>query len=226
MTEDETTEESAPAKRQKAKRRFLVLGVVGAVIVVAGIGMFAWHNQPSFCGTLCHMPMSTYEDTYFAAADTETVDKWGNAVSDSDAMLAVGHREGADITCLDCHTPSISQQVGEVVETITGNYYYPLSEVSVKELMDNSNQVSNATGDEFCLNESCHNMTRDDLATLTADMTRNPHDSPHAENACSDCHKSHRASVMLCSECHADAEIPDGWMTADEGEAISQSIYS
>ena len=54
-------------------------------------------------------------------------------------------------------------------------------------------------------------MTRDDLIQATADMERNPHVPQHGENQCSDCHKAHRASVNMCSQCHNDAPIPEGW---------------
>ena len=211
---------------KKKSKKLMVLGIVLGIIVVAGIGMFVWHNDPSFCGTLCHTPMGEYGETFAAEANAPATDKWGNAVSNSNAMLAVSHREEADAACLTCHVPSLGQQVGEAIATITGDYYYPLSEVSLKDLMANSGHDSNSKGDEFCLNESCHNITRADLTAKTANLVRNPHAWEHSEQACSDCHKSHRASVMACTACHADAVVPDGWITAAQGKIIQESIYS
>ena len=220
----DASDRPARPKRKKSKK-LLVLGVVLGVIVVAAVGMFVWHNDPSFCGTMCHTPMAEYGDTYYAEADAPCVDKWGNEVSNASAMLSVSHREEADATCLSCHVPTLGQQVGEAVATVTGDYYYPLSEVSLKDLLVNSDHESNMNGDQFCLNESCHNITRADLTEMTSDMARNPHAWEHSENPCSDCHKSHRASVMYCTQCHADAEIPDGWVTYAKGEQILQGIY-
>ena len=216
-------ETAAPAK--KKSKKLPIIGAIVAVIVVAGIGMFVWHNDPSFCGALCHTPMTMYGDTYYSEANAPATDKWGNAVSNSNSMLVVSHREKAGTDCLTCHVPSIGQQMGEVAATITGNYYYPLSEVSTADLLVNSGHATEGKGDEFCLNESCHNITRADLTELTSDRVRNPHAWEHAEQACSDCHKSHRASVMACTECHADAVVPDGWVTAEEGKRIAEGIY-
>ena len=55
MTEE--MKESAQAETGKAekvgkKRWLVVVSVIVAVLVVAGIGGFAWHNTPSFCGGL------------------------------------------------------------------------------------------------------------------------------------------------------------------------------
>ena len=220
-----------PAKRKSKKLK--VVGIVVGVIVILGIGMFVWHNDPSFCGTVCHTSMSTYTDTYNAQADQPATDKWGNEVSNASAMLVVSHRESGK-ACLDCHVPSISQQLGEVVETITGNYYYPLEEATAADLLYNAgNSIEgDPKGDAFCLKSGCHvnadgsDLTRADLTERTSDRARNPHAWEHAENACTDCHKSHRASVVICTECHSDVEIPDGWVDAETGEEIHKKIYA
>ena len=80
--------------------------------------------------------------------------------------------------------------------------------------------------DQFCLNESCHNMTRDDLIQATSDLERNPHVAQHGENQCSDCHKAHRASVNACSQCHNDAPIPEGWISAADNTALEKELDS
>ena len=80
--------------------------------------------------------------------------------------------------------------------------------------------------DQFCLNESCHNMTRDDLIQATSDLERNPHVPQHGENQCSDCHKAHRASVNACSQCHNDAPIPEGWISAADNTALEKELDS
>ena len=55
-------------------------------------------------------------------------------------MLAVTHKQ-AGVECLSCHVPPFGQQIGEVTETITGDYYYPLAETSITELMENSGRI-------------------------------------------------------------------------------------
>ena len=75
--------------------------------------------------------------------------------------------------------------------------------------------------DELCLNESCHHLTRDDLYELTADMgTYNPHWAHHEELECTTCHKAHRASVMYRTQCHAQAEVPEGWLSMAESNNL------
>lgn len=220
MSENNTAE-NAPSAKKSSKKWPIVTGVVAAILVVAGAGMWVWHEQPSFCGAICHYPMATFNTTYDQEPNTTGVDKWGNEVSNTSAMLCVTHKVsteegGAGATCLSCHVPTLSEQISEGMTWVAGNYFYPLYERSGSELTE----ARGAESDEFCLNESCHNITRDDLVELTSDMEFNPHVSQHGETACTDCHKAHRASVMACSECHTDAEVPDGWLTVDESDAL------
>lgn len=59
----------------------------------------------------------------------------------------------------------------------------------------------------------------------TADKAFNPHSNHHGEANCSDCHKSHRASVMQCTQCHNDAaaSMPEGWVDYKTGKQIAES---
>ena len=71
MAEDEKfsqPEEGAqtPSPKRKAKRGWVIGGVVAAVIVVAGAGFWVWHETPSFCNSICHSPMDSYVDTYYS----------------------------------------------------------------------------------------------------------------------------------------------------------------
>jgi flagellar basal body-associated protein FliL len=219
---EEATEQAAAEPAAKKKKWPIVVGIVVAVLVVAGIGMWTWHEQPSFCNAFCHTPMDTYVATYDATPDSAATDKWGNEVSNSDAMLAVVHKQ-AGLNCLSCHVPALSQQVSEVGEEVTGNYYYPLEERSLQDLVTNSG--STASADSFCLRSGCHDMTRQDLTNATSDMSFNPHRWQHGEIACSECHKSHRASVFYCTQCHSEAasSMPDGWVTYSQGQKIASS---
>jgi hypothetical protein len=231
--------ETAKRKRKGGARLPIVILVV-AVIAAVGSGFWVWHEQPSFCNAVCHTPMDAVVNAYSQPAGVQGIDKWGNTVSNTSAMLAVSHQAsksegGAGANCLSCHTPTISQQVNEVVEWASGNtpvfnnstYTYVLGERGTTELGEWLNQ----SGDSFCLKSGCHVnsdgsvMTRQDLIAKTSEYgIRNPHMAMHGQTRdCSDCHKAHRASVNTCSQCHDDAPIPDGWLTYDEAQAIAEA---
>lgn len=231
-------------KPRNKKKTWTVVGIVVVVLVICGIGAWNWHNTPGFCGTVCHYSMNSYVETYDQQANAQGVDKYGNAVSNTNAMLAVSHQsdEDGNLACLNCHVPSVSQQMGEVQETLTGDYYVAkrsdgsgdaaLKEVDSNALIANAGGIEN-NGDAFCLRSGCHVTesgevyTRDTLTELTKDMKFNPHRWTHGNFQCTDCHKSHRASVFYCTRCHADAydSMPEGWVSWDESEQITQAAY-
>lgn len=216
----------ATSKTPKKKHRGgIIAGVVVIVLVLAGVGLWTWHEQPTFCNAVCHIPMDTYVETYYAQAEGSATDKWGNTVTDTSAMMVCTHAD-AGVTCLDCHVPSMQQQISEVGETISGDYDYPLEEQSITYLLTNSGRTGNS--DTMCLTEGCHDLTREDLTELTADMPRNPHSWQHGEIECDTCHKSHRASVLQCTQCHEDAEeeLPDGWVDWTQSQAYKAEAYS
>ena len=225
----ETSEGRNPAKRRK-RNRLVIIGAAVAIVAGAGAGMFVWHEQPSFCNAFCHHSMDAYVETYSYAAGSAGADKYGNQVDNSSAMMVVSHKDH-NLACLDCHVPAITQQIGEVIETVSGDYTVvpraassgtALHEVGTVELMENSGHGSD--GDGFCLRSGCHDLTRDDLTEKTADMEFNPHRWSHSEFECSDCHKSHRASVLYCTRCHTEAEasLPEGWIAYDTNEQIME----
>ena len=204
--------EDAPAPKKKSKKKLAIAGVVVAMLVAVGASMMVWHESPSFCSTMCHIE-GTYVDNYMQEQNAAGVDKYGNPVSNTSAMLAVQH--GAmGFDCLTCHKATLGQQISEGTTWLTGNYTYPLDERSVAELGEPTGMGS----DEMCLNESCHNMTRDDLYNLTADEENlyNPHWSHHETLDCGTCHKAHGQSVLYCTQCHAQAPVPEGWLSMGE----------
>ena len=226
-TETRPAEDTAPVNEKRPrKKRYATIGVVAAVLVVAGVGFNAWHSQPSFCTSICHTPMNTlYLETLEAMPGQAATDKWGNNVADANGMLASvhGHVEGTTIGCLECHVPTIGEQVGEGTAWISGGY--EVIETDAGDIMFEKNftQLTEAAGDApetFCLNMACHALTRDQLIQKTASMKRNVHLMPHENLDCGTCHKSHRASVNYCSKCHTDATIPDGWLTVEEEQAL------
>ena len=103
---------TSPAPKRRGRRTAVVAAVVAAILVVAGVGMWVWHEQPSFCGAICHTPMDNYLTTYESDLNSPATDKWGNEVADPRTMLAAYHGKlGND--CMDCHVPTLSEQIGE-----------------------------------------------------------------------------------------------------------------
>ncbi len=210
------TEPSVKTPSSKRKKPLIIVAVVAAVVVIAGAGFWVWHEQPGFCNAICHTPMDGYLQTYEAEIGQPTTDKWGNEVADASGMMATVHRADGE-TCLDCHVPTLGEQISEGANWVVGNYYFPLWERTSEELVA-------ARGlddpDQFCLNEGCHNMTREELEAKTSDREFNPHTPQHGVAECTDCHKAHRASVLTCTQCHDEAEVPAGWLTYDEEQDI------
>lgn len=233
VTQDEVAAEvsadytsDVASKKKKKKKLPIILGVIAVVIVVAGAGFFVWHEQPSFCNAICHSPMDPYNETFDQEIGTKGVDKWGNEVKTTSAMMSIVHKE-EDVDCLRCHVPTIQEQINEGISWITGDFTDPLKERTLKDLTS----YRNIPADEFCLNDSCHHVTSDgkeitsraDLKAIFADEERNPHADQHGEIACGDCHKAHRASVNYCSQCHSDAPLPDGWLTVAQAKKLKNN---
>ena len=222
-SEQQASAASPEAKRGKgmsSRKKIAVVGVVVVIVVAIGAGMFAWHEQPSFCGAICHSPMDSYLKTYESQSGQTGVDKWGNQVSDSSSMLASVHSQYGK-TCLDCHKPVLSEQMSEGVEWLTGSYNSVLTERTTSQLIAASGSVDS---DEFCMNSSCHNYSREDLEKKTSWMGKiNPHTPQHGEQKCSTCHKAHRQSVMYCTQCHTEAVVPDGWVDYTTSKQIEES---
>lgn len=233
MSEDKPVEVATEPKPKKKKKGLVVLFTILGIVVVAGIGLFVWHNQPSFCNAICHTPMDPYLPTYEAEPGQAAKDKWGNDVADASGMLAAAHRaagveSGDKITCMRCHVPTLSEQVGEGISWVSGNYEVVDNEtfgmvIGERSLTQLVAARGLASGDEFCLNPDCHDVTREGLIELTAGLSasRNPHMPQHGEVSCDTCHKAHRASVNYCSTCHMDAPIPEGWLTSAEEKQLA-----
>lgn len=170
--------------------------------------------------------MDPYVEMFMQDLGQSGNDKYGNAVENTSGMMAVAHKaEG--LNCLSCHVPTITEQISEVTEWVGGGFAVPMP---LEERSTTSMSTARAqNGDSFCLNPACHDYTRDGLERLpaVASMEYNPHAWQHNEMggetalpACTDCHKSHRASVMYCTKCHVDADVPEGWITYQEQEEL------
>ena len=162
------------------RSKWVIAGVTVVVLAVLGVAGWNYHEQPQFCAT-CHA-MQPY------------LESWNGS-----ELLAHTHA-AEDIACLDCHEPTIQQQVEEFVANVTGHYSEPLRERKFPK--------------EGCL--ACHEHgSYAELVTVTQDWERNPHNSHWGEMECYLCHNMHRPSVMYCAQCH-DALVPEGWVVPEE----------
>ena len=214
----------------KKRKRIIVASVVAVIVVVAGVGMFVWHEQPSFCSAICHTPMDAYYDSY---ATGET-DKYGIPVEEADrtSMTAYLHQSTQGTTCLDCHVPSLSEQIAEGINWVTGDYVVAGNNLKGQTILatrslDQLGEAREVEGNVFCQNDSCHNLSFEELEAATADLEgRNPHTFAHGEMSCGDCHKAHSQSVNKCGECHGDAPLPDGWLAPQAANAIAEGVLA
>jgi len=172
-----------------SKRRIVVFGVLLGVVVIGGVAAVAawkYHEQPQFCGT-CHIM-----DPYLESWQASDLGAHAHAVE--------------DVTCLDCHEPTVQQQVDELVVYMQGDFEVPLKERDF--------------GVEFCFD--CHvpneHTSYEQIIERTKDFTDyvvpqqiNPHD-PHAgleemgPLKCIGCHQMHEESRLIngCDGCHHD----------------------
>ncbi len=102
-------EKEGPAVRKTRKRRAnrkiaLASAVAAAVLVALGVGLALWHEQPSFCNAICHVPMDPYVEGY----------------SEGSGMARI-HAE-ADVSCLDCHETTFGEQVQEGIAWVSGDF--------------------------------------------------------------------------------------------------------
>lgn len=224
-------------KRRSRRKKLTITGVVVVVLAAVGVGMLVWHEQPSFCSTVCHLECD-YVDNYMQEQGVAGTDKYGNEVSNTNAMMAVLHRDTLatampEIRCLDCHSMNVSELAHDGMNYVTGSYTIPRDERSASSLM----AWDGKTSESFCSNENCHvyllgddgELSYDKLEAVTASRDFNPHEQYHANLSleCTDCHKGHRASTVVCTACHehADAELPAGWVTYDDSQQLLEEGY-
>jgi len=206
--------EDKPVKKGKGKKIAIIVAVVLVVLIGAGGGGYlAFHDQPWFCNFVCHTPMDPYVASY---TDGTSVNE--QQVDLEAPILAVQHRDSDQaVDCLDCHEPDMSEQIAEGTKWISGNYTVPLTDLKVRAQLKEGTEGIKAA-EEMCLREGCHEgiSSVDDLKAYTADLERNPHNSHLGNQDCTTCHNSHEQSVMYCTNCHSDAEVPEGWLTYSE----------
>ena len=158
-----------------SKKRIVVIAVLLGIVVVGGVGavgLWQYHEQPQFCAT-CHI-MDPYLESWQASD-----------------LGAHAHAAG-DVACLDCHEPTVQQQVDELVVYVQGDFDVPLAQIRYPMAE--------------CL--ECHE-DYPTLAELTSGSDFNPHDSHWGELECGTCHQMHRESVDYCDQCHqTNMQVP------------------
>ena len=206
-----------PAKKKKSLGFKILIVVAIVVVVLAGGGGAAYglfHNTPGFCNLVCHTPMDPYVESYVNGTSINP------AQADSGALLGVTVHKNSDqdIRCLTCHTDGIDAQIQEGIAWVSGNYELPLELTLAAQVKEGSDAKD---GVAFCLVEGCHEgiSSLADLKKSTAGMKRDPHTNHNGNQACGNCHQMHEQSYMMCTQCHADAEVPEGWMTAKDQQA-------
>ena len=158
-----------------SKNRIVVIVVLLGMVVVGGVGavgFWQYHEQPQFCAT-CHIM-----DPYLESWESGDLGAHAHAV------------EG--VTCLECHEPTVQQQMNELVVYIQGDFDVPLAQI------------------RYPMSE-CLECYEDypTLAELTGGSDFNPHDSHWGELECSTCHQMHAASVDYCDQCHqTNMQVP------------------
>lgn len=224
--------EPEPAPKKKRTRKLAIAGVIVVVLIAVGAGMMVWHESPTFCSTLCHIE-GTYVDNYMQEQNSVGTDKYGNEVSNTNAMMAVLHRNTkatakSEILCVDCHVPNFFELAHDGVSYVSGNYPMPRDERSASGLMS----WDGKSAESFCANENCHvyllgdngELSYTKLVASTKGLAFNPHERHHDNLSleCTDCHKGHRASTVVCTACHEheNIELPDGWLTYDEAQKV------
>jgi hypothetical protein len=156
-------------------------------------------------------------------------------------LSVVAHRDSEQaINCLGCHVPTMDEQINEGIKWATGDYAAPLSsgypQIEMKIIAGQPKEDSgDKNGVEFCLRSGCHVSakelddqegitTLEELKAATADQHRNPHNSHQGNLDCKNCHQTHEQSVLTCTQCHNDIELPDGWLAYKDKQAQDKEL--
>ncbi|HIW76751.1 MULTISPECIES: cytochrome c3 family protein [Gordonibacter] len=171
-------------KRLKRRRVVTVLSVIAVVIIGAGAGFWVWHEQPSFCGTMCHDTMGSYLNTY-----------------EGDQFLVAQHA-GEGVVCLDCHEADPQTQLAELQVQLSGDYRVPLAKMDTDDefcLRDGCH-----TREDIVQATSSYTAGKDTAVNpheMTFSTNYGKDESPHEVTGeplpCATCHTMHRASAGI-----------------------------
>lgn len=102
----------------------------------------------------------------------------------------------AGISCQRCHERSVPILLREIWSTTVKGTYAP-----PERLQFPSDDCGRCHGDSAR------------LAEYTKTLRLNPHQSPHGNQECRECHRVHEPSVDSCAECHEPTIVGPGWTT-------------
>lgn len=155
----------------------------GADEAAGGAGAGVAERSEAWCAEACHSPMDVYVDTFLSTDEGTT------------ALSAVHGRLGA--TCSSCHEwDEVSAR--EMIEAEESGGF----KVSKSGYL----KIPTDYDESLCLNEACHNMTRQELSEMSEGWAWNVHSDRHGSLECSTCHKAHSESTLTCAQCHEDAQ--------------------
>ena len=195
---------------RKPKKWPIVISVFAVLAVAVLVAVLHWHEEPTFCNLFCHQPMDRYVEGYYSG----------------DMGLEAAVHEENGVTCLGCHWPQAKMMdlVHEVVMWVSDGFTDPLPD------------ETGIASEEFC--GKCHDgVTAPTKESATEGWEYDPHNIPEdvamhqtagadgGAIVCSDCHKAHKASTLMCAECHSDyfneesGNVPEGWVIPAESEA-------
>lgn len=131
--------------------------------------------------------MDQYLATYNEPQGVQGTDKYGNVVTNTNAMMATLHSSNTttakgEIRCMACHHAIVGEQVSEAMSFATGNYYDPLYE----RVGDNLTHWwgDNVNGDTFCVNENCHVYLRGSDGSVDRNKLEASNDLHELQPAC------------------------------------------
>lgn len=191
IQEQKSKDIEMPAPRRRGKRAGIIIGIIAGVVIVAGAGFWIWHEQPSFCGTMCHDTMGTYLANY----------------EDSD-MLSHAHAT-AGVACLDCHEPVLEDQLAELQVQVSGDYRLPLAkmdtddEFCLRDGCHTRDEIVSAL-DGYTFPDGTAVNPHEITFSTDYSSTESPHSVGGETIPCSTCHTMHRNSngIEYCFTCH------------------------
>jgi len=89
----------ARKKKGGKKKALRIVAIVVIVLVIAGIAGWKWHEQPSFCGSVCHKVMASYYDGWNSGDTLANAHK----VADDTTSTLLPDVSYDTVECLDCH---------------------------------------------------------------------------------------------------------------------------
>ena len=169
-----------------------ILCVSAVVLVGAAAGFWVWHEQPGFCGAVCHDIMGSYVESYAQGT-----------------LLASQHAQ-SDVVCLDCHETTLETQLAELQVQLSGEYRLPLAKMDIGDsfcLRDGCHtreDIAQATADYVAGNGTNVNPHEITFSTVYGE-TESPHQVNDETIPCATCHTMHRksAGIDYCYDsCH------------------------